>query len=67
MTSTMNSWLFADHLEHLEEIVLYRSRASGGLGLNNVKYKAMAELIRSFLETAINPAFLSNQQSSILD
>ena len=30
----------------------------GGLGLNNVQFKAQAMLIRSFLETAVNPTFL---------
>ena len=31
-----------------------------GLGLINVKYKAMAELTRSFMETAKNSNFLTN-------
>ena len=57
----MKSWLFADQLEHPEEIVLHRPRESGGLGLYNVKYRAMAELIRSFLETAVHPSFITNQ------
>ena len=61
ITSVMKSWLFADQLEHPEEIVLHRPRESGGLGLYNVKYRAMAELIRSFLETAVHPSFITNQ------
>ena len=29
----------------------------GGLGLHNVKYKALASLIRTFLETSVHPSF----------
>ena len=61
ITSNMRSWLFADQLEHPEELVLYRPRKAGGLGLYSIKYRAMAELIRSFLETAVNPSFKTNQ------
>ena len=57
----MKSWLFADQLEQPEEHVLHRSRETGGLGLINVEYKAMAQLIRSCLETSINPALKTNQ------
>ena len=32
-----------------------------GLGLYNIKFRAMAELIRSFLETSINKTFINNQ------
>ena len=32
----------------------------GGLNLTNVKYRAMAELIKSFLDTSINPTFRKN-------
>ena len=38
-----------------EEIILYRSVLSGGLGLLNIKEKALTVLIRSFLETACMP------------
>ena len=40
-----------------EEIVLYRPVQSGGLGLINIKAKALAGLIRSFLETACMPKY----------
>ena len=60
MNSQIKSWVFADQLEYPEEMVLYRSRDSGGFGLINVKFKAMAEFIRSFLETAIVPKFHQN-------
>ena len=39
------------------ELVLYRKTEDGGLGLYNVKIRALALLIRTFLETSINPAF----------
>ena len=47
-------------------MILHRPRASGGLGLYSVKYKSMAELIRSFLETSINPNFRTNQYHNAL-
>ena len=60
MNSQIKSWVFADQLESPEEIILYRSRAHGGLGLTHVKWKATAELIRSFLETALIKNFQLN-------
>ena len=60
MLSSIKSWIYADLLIKPEELVLYRSRQQGGLGLMNVKYRAMAELIKSFLDTAINPKFKRN-------
>ena len=60
ITSLVKSWVFADQLEKPEELILYRSRIKGGLNIINVKYRAMAEQIRSFLETAINPKFKNN-------
>ena len=60
ISSTIKSWLYADLLEKPEELVMYRHRSKGGLGVQHVKYKAMALLIRSFLETAINPKFIRN-------
>ena len=46
-------WLF----EKPGEVVLYRSGQKGGLGLLHVRIRAFALLIRSFLETAVNPNF----------
>ena len=60
ITSNIKSWLFQDQLVKPEEFVLYRPRSQGGLGLVNVEVKALALLIRSFLETAINPKFRRN-------
>ena len=39
------------------ELVLYRGTEVGGLGLMNVSMRSLALLIRSFLETSINPNF----------
>ena len=60
ITSNVKSWVYADQLIKPEEVVLYKPRQEGGLNLVNVKYRAMAELIKSFLDTAINPTFRRN-------
>lgn len=60
ITSNIKSWVYADQLEKPEEIVLYRRREAGGLQMINVKYRAMAELIKAFLDTSINPNFIRN-------
>ena len=60
ITSKIKAWLLADQLEKPETMISYRPTSHGGLGLHHVKYKAIAMLIRSFLETAINPKFLHN-------
>jgi hypothetical protein len=60
ITSLTKSWLYADKLEKPEELILYRSRKSGGLNIYNVKLPAMAELIKSFLDTAMNTTFNTN-------
>ena len=38
----------------------------GGLGLHNVKYKAKASLIKTFLETAVNPSYSHNLYHTLL-
>ena len=60
ITSNVKSWMYADQLVKPEEFVLYKGRQEGGLNLVNVKYRAMAELIKSFLDTAINLNFKRN-------
>ena len=60
INSSIKSWVYADQLIKPEELVLYKSRQMGGLNLTNVKYRAMAEMIKSFLDTSINPAFRKN-------
>ena len=57
ITTMVKSWIYADMLEKPEELVLYRSRKLGGLNLINIKFRAMAEQIKSFLDTAVNPKF----------
>ena len=60
ISSLIKSWLFQDQLEKPEDHVLYRSRTQGGLNLTNVKVKALALLIKSFLETALSDKFQRN-------
>ena len=66
VTSKVKSWLFQDQLEKPPEMVLHTPVQMGGLGLHSVKYKAMASLIRTFLETAANPAFKHNLYHTLL-
>lgn len=60
INSNIKSWLYSDMLEKPEELVMNRPRNKGGLGVQNVKIKALALLIKSFLETAINPEYINN-------
>ena len=57
INSQVKSWLYQDCLEKPNELVLYRRPENGGLGLFNVKVRAQALLIRTFLETSVNPNF----------
>ena len=57
ITSQIKSWLYQDLLLKPSELVLYRSGDDGGLGLLNVKIRSLALLVRTFLETAVNPSF----------
>merc|ERR1712215_448596 len=47
-------------------MVIYRPINAGGLGLHHVSCKAKASLIRTFLETAINPSFSHSLYHSLL-
>ena len=58
--SNIKSWLYSDLLEKPEELALFRPKMVGGLGVQHVKYKAMAILIRSFIESAVDPKFINN-------
>ena len=53
----VKSWLYADMFFKPEERILFRPGNFGGLGMQNVHCKALAGLIRTFLETACNPDF----------
>ena len=66
ITSLVKSWLYADQLLKPEEMVMYRPHSFGGLNVINVKLKAQASLIRSFLETAVNPKFRPSLYHAIL-
>ena len=57
INSQVKSWLYQDCFEKPSELVLYRQAEDGGLGLLHVKVRALALLIRSFLETTANPNF----------
>ena len=57
ITSSIKRWLYADLLLKPEELIMYRPASYGGLGILNVKYKAMASLIKTFLETAAHEKF----------
>jgi hypothetical protein len=60
ITAIIKSWLFQDQLLKPEDFVLYRPREHGGLDLVHAESKAQALLIRSFLETAVNPTLKRN-------
>ena len=66
VTSLVKSWLYQDQLLKPEEFVMHRGPSLGGLGVNNVKLKAQAGLIRTFLETASNPNFIRSLYHSLL-
>ena len=66
ITSKIKSWLFQDQMEKPEEMILFRPTLMGGLGLHNVKLKALASMIRSFMETAVHPKFHHNLYHTIL-
>ena len=57
MISSIKSWVYADHLIKPLEVTLYRRRNEGGLGLINIRCRALAELIKNFLDTSVNPNF----------
>ena len=66
ISSQVKSWLYADMLEKPEEMVAHRPISAGGLGLHSVKYRAQAMLIKTFLETAVNPKFFKSLFHSTL-
>ena len=61
ITSKIKTWLLADQLEKPQEMILYRPVLYGGLGLHHVKFKSLALLIHSFLETVTNPKYIHNR------
>ena len=57
VTSLVKSWLYQDQFIEPEEMIMYHPPSYGGLGVQNVKLKAQAGLIKSFLETATSSTF----------
>ena len=57
ISSAIKSWLYQDLLQKPSELVLHRHCKDGGLGLLCVRVRALALLIRAFLETAAHPTF----------
>ena len=66
ITSSVKGWLFQDMLLKPEEMVTYRNVEIGGLGMHNVKMRAMSILIHTFLAEAISPSFPNNQYLNCL-
>ena len=60
IASSVKAWLYQDMLEKPQELVMYRELESGGLAVHNVKLRAMAMLIHTFLSQAISPCFPTN-------
>ena len=66
INSLIKSWVYADQLEKPNELILYRNRKQGGLGLLNIKFKSLSLLIRTFLESSINPKYIHNEYHEAL-
>ena len=60
LTLSAKSFIYIDHLERPEELILYIEIDEGGLGLYHITSRTKAHLITTFLQTAINPAFRRN-------
>ena len=66
ITSLVKSWLYADMLIKPEETIMFRPPSYGGLGVLNVKLKAQAGLIKTFLETSGGTKFRPSLYHSTL-
>ena len=60
IASSIKSWLYQDLLIKPQEMMMYREVVQGGLGVYNVKMRAMAMLLHTFLTQAISPFYKSN-------
>ena len=60
IASSVKSWLYQDLLIKPQEIMMYREVVDGGLGVHNVKMRAMAMLLHTFLSQAISPLYKHN-------
>ena len=66
ITSKLKAWLFMDQFEKPEDIITYRPTSQGGLGLDNIKFRAQSRLITSFLETSTNPKYIHSLYHEVL-
>ena len=66
LASLCKSYMYQDMLEKPSELVLYRKVEHGGLGLHNIKCKALASLISTFLQTAVSPRFQKSLYHNVL-
>ena len=66
ITSTVKQYIYRDMLEKPGELLLYRPTDQGGLGLHNIRCKALASRITTFLQTAANPRFQQSAYYSAL-
>ena len=60
MTSYMKGWLYQDMILKPQEFMLYRQPELGGIGLINIRIRALAMLIHTFLTLSVNPKFITN-------
>ena len=58
--SSYKSWIYQDMFEKPAELILHRPHHHGGLGLHSPKFKALAGFITTFLQTAVNPSYISS-------
>ena len=66
LSSLVKSWVFADCLEKPGELITYRQRGEGGLGIHHIKSKSKAILIKSFIESALNSKYKRNEYHNAL-
>ena len=59
-SSQAKSFIYADLLEKPQVEALYRTIGDGGLGLYSIRERALAALMFTFLQTAVNPRFRRN-------
>ena len=66
MSSCAKSWLYHDMLEKPSELILYRTRSEGGLGMHHIRSKSRAILTKSFLETSVSNKYIRNHYHNAL-
>ena len=60
INSSIKKWLYADLFFKPEELVLFRKIKDGGLGLTSCKHKALAFLVKTFLDLTANPEYIES-------